>query len=168
LHWSRRESGSDELLVGPTIHRHRLGTHLRRFRESRSLRLEDVARELGVAPSTLSRIETGKSPTRTSYLYVMLDLYGIHNATAKRHLAELAREGQRNGWWASQDALLPTGMGSYLGMEQAAHHISSCTNYLVPGLLQTPDYAAAAWRATGPGLSPDNVEALVSVTLRQQ
>ena len=38
----------------------------RRLREARLLRLEDVAARLGVAPSTLSRIETGLAPARTS------------------------------------------------------------------------------------------------------
>jgi hypothetical protein len=36
--------------------------------------LEDIAATLDVAPSTTSRIETGKAPTRTSYLAVMLEL----------------------------------------------------------------------------------------------
>ena len=65
------------MLVGPTIRRRRLGSDLRRLREQRSLRLEEVAGQLGVAPSTLSRIETGKAPTRTSYLALLLNLYGV-------------------------------------------------------------------------------------------
>ena len=50
----------------PTVRRHRLGAELRRLREARSLRLKDVAAMLDVAPSTISRIETAKTPTRTS------------------------------------------------------------------------------------------------------
>src|SRR5580693_8015183 len=90
----RRQS----VLAGPTIRRRRLGTDLRRLREARSLKLEEVAVHLGVAPSTLSRIETGKAPTRTSYLAVMLDLYGVTDASQRALLADLAREGQRRGW----------------------------------------------------------------------
>jgi DNA-binding XRE family transcriptional regulator len=51
--------------TGPAARRRALGTALRQLREERSLRLEEVAARLGVAPSTLSRIETGKAPTRT-------------------------------------------------------------------------------------------------------
>ena len=41
-----------------------LGSELRRLREDHSIKLEEVASVLEVAPSTLSRIETGKAPTR--------------------------------------------------------------------------------------------------------
>ena len=51
---------------GPVMPRRRLGAELRRLREARFFRLEDVASVLDVAPSTLSRIETGKAPARTS------------------------------------------------------------------------------------------------------
>src|ERR1700722_20955783 len=92
---------------GPGIRRQRLGTQLRDLRQRRSLRLEDVAACLGVAPSTLSRIECGKAPTRTSYLTVMLDLYGIDDPQQRKHLTDLAREGQRKGWWTAPGNLLP-------------------------------------------------------------
>jgi len=52
--------------AGPTMRRRRLGADLRQLREQNSLRLEEVADHLGVAPSTLSRIETGKAPTRSN------------------------------------------------------------------------------------------------------
>jgi transcriptional regulator with XRE-family HTH domain len=41
--------------TSPIIHRRRLGAELRQIRESRSLRLEDVAAKLGVAPLDRSR-----------------------------------------------------------------------------------------------------------------
>jgi hypothetical protein len=56
-----------EVLASPVLRRHQLGRDLRQLREARSLRLEDVAAHADVAPSTLSRIQTGKAPTRTSY-----------------------------------------------------------------------------------------------------
>src|ERR1700683_4705912 len=113
------------LLAGPTIRRRRLGTDLRRLREERSLRLEDVAAHLGVAPSTLSRIETGKAPTRTSYLSLMLDLYGVDDSQRRRLLTDLAREGQRKGWWADSEDLLAAGAGNYLGLEAEASVLRS-------------------------------------------
>jgi hypothetical protein len=49
----------------PAAPRRILGAALRELREDRALRLEDAATRLGVAASTLSRIETGKAPART-------------------------------------------------------------------------------------------------------
>ncbi len=154
--------------AGPTILRHRLGTELRRLRETRALRLEDVAAWLGVAPSTMSRIETGKAPARTSYIYLMLDFYGVEDADQRRHLVDLAREGQRKGWWADHDDLLPRGTGEYLGLESAATEIRTLAIRTIPSLLQTADYAAAVIQATSPDLGDGQLDALVTLTLRRQ
>jgi transcriptional regulator with XRE-family HTH domain len=156
------------LLAGPTIRRRRLGTDLRRLREARSLRLEDVASHLGVAPSTLSRIETGKAPTRTSYLALMLDLYGVDDPQRRRLLTDLAREGQRKGWWADSEDLLAAGAGNYLGLEADASMLRSFAIQVVPGLLQTEPYATAVCRASRPDLGPEEVKRLVKLRLRRQ
>lgn len=156
------------MLAGPTIRRRRLGTDLRRLREERSLRLEDVAAHLGVAPSTLSRIETGKAPTRTSYLSLMLDLYGVDDPQRRRLLTDLAREGQRKGWWADSEDLLAAGAGNYLGLEAEASVLRSFAIQVVPGLLQTEQYATAVCRASRPDLTPEQIRKLVALRLRRQ
>jgi predicted transcriptional regulator len=51
---------------GPAISRQRLGAALRDMRLRHGILLTDAAAELGVAASTLSRIENGIAPTRTS------------------------------------------------------------------------------------------------------
>lgn len=156
------------MLVGPTIRRRRLGNDLRRMRESRSLKLEDVASCLGVAPSTLSRIETGKAPTRTSYLSIMLDLYEVTDPAQRRLLADLALEGQRKGWWVDFEELLPAGAGTYLGLEAEASALRAFGAQIVHDLLQTEDYARAVIRATRPDLTAEQAERLASVQLHRQ
>jgi transcriptional regulator with XRE-family HTH domain len=153
--------------VSPAILRHRLGHDLRRLREARPLRLEDVAAHLGVAPSTLSRIETGKAPTRTAYLYLMLDLYGVDDPDQRRMLADLAREGQRKGWWTRYDDCSP-GEHQYLGLETAAVLVRSYSVLAVPGLLQTPDYAVAAIRAARPDLTAARAARLAEIEKHRQ
>src|SRR5258708_11238553 len=150
------------VLAGPTVRRRRLGIDLRRLREQRSLRLEEVASQLGVAPSTLSRIETGKSPTRTSYLTLMLDLYGIDDADRRRIFMDLAREGQRKGWWAEFDDLLAAGVGDYLGLEAEAAALRAFGVLVVPGLLRTREYGRAVIPALRPELASEQRERLVA------
>ena len=65
------------MTMGPTVRRRRLGSELRKLREDHSIKLEEVAERLGVAASTLSRIETGKAPTKSVYLTAMLEMYGV-------------------------------------------------------------------------------------------
>src|ERR1700683_4508292 len=82
----------------PAVCRRELGRHLRRLREARSLRLEDSRAAIGIAASTLSQMQTGLAPTRTSYLYTLLSLYGHADEDQRKQLAHLAREGQRKEW----------------------------------------------------------------------
>src|SRR5580658_4974788 len=89
----------------PAFRGHRLGLSLRQMRQTSSLRLEDVAARLDLAPSTLPRIETGKAPARTSYVKMMLDLYGVDDPGQVRLLTDLAIEGQRKDSWADLESL---------------------------------------------------------------
>src|SRR5260221_1417510 len=128
------------VLAGPTVRRRRLGIDLRRLREQRSLRLEEVASQLGVAPSTLSRIATGQGPTRTSYLVFLLDLYGVDDADRRRIFLDLAREGQRKGWWVRFDDLLPAGAGNYLGLQAEAAPLPTFHEPVVARLLRSKGF----------------------------
>jgi transcriptional regulator with XRE-family HTH domain len=87
--------------------RYQLGSDLRQLREERRLRLEDAVAHLGIASSTLSRIETGKSPARTCFVNALMDLYGLDDTDRRAVLAEMAREGQREPWWARYRDALP-------------------------------------------------------------
>jgi transcriptional regulator with XRE-family HTH domain len=154
--------------TSPGLRRLELGQVLRALREDRGLRLEDVAFTLGVAPSTLSRIETGKAPTRTSYLKLLLDQYGINDPDYQRQLTDLAREGQRSSWWTDHKNLLPPGFGRYLDLEATASAVDIYAAQTIPGLLQTADYAHALTRLTRPDLKPGQVNDLVTLQLRRQ
>jgi hypothetical protein len=99
---------------------------------------------------------------------MMLDLYGVDDPDQRRLLADLAREGQRKGWWADARDLLPAGVGRYLGLESAAAQVCSFALTTVPALLQTADYAAAVERVARPGAGSVNVRKLVAVKLRRQ
>jgi transcriptional regulator with XRE-family HTH domain len=154
--------------AGPVMRRRRLGADLRQLRISKALRLEEVADHLGVAPSTLSRIETGKAPTRTSYLTFMLDLYGVDDPGQRRLFMDMAREGQRKGWWMAYDDVLPAGAGSYLGLEAEASALMVFAALAVPGLVRTPEYARALVVATRPWLSAEEVDRLVTLQMRRQ
>src|ERR1700751_4442805 len=111
------------MATGPTVRRRRLGTELRRLRDSAGYKLEEVAGLLGVAPSTLSRIETGKAPTKSAYLSHLLELYRVTDPGQRQILVDMAREGHRKGWWAAYDDVLPSGLGAgCLAGERAAAH----------------------------------------------
>src|SRR5215475_4906654 len=154
--------------VGPTVRRRRLGSELRRLRESQSMKLEEVAERLGIAPSTLSRIETGKAPTRTAYLNSMLELYGVTEPSQRQVLREMAREGHRKGWWAVWDGVLPTGFGIMVGLEAEAASLRVYEAQVVHGLLQTEDYARAVMTTVRTLQTPEEIERLVELRMQRQ
>jgi len=154
--------------VGPTVRRRRLGSELRRLRESQSIKLEEVAERLGLAPSTLSRIETGKAPTRTAYLTSMLEMYGVDDPGQRQVLLEMAREGHRKGWWAVWDGVLPTGFGIYVGLEAEAASLRVYEAQVVHGLLQTEKYARAVMSTVRRRQTPDEIDRLVKLRMQRQ
>jgi transcriptional regulator with XRE-family HTH domain len=156
------------MATGPTVRRRRLGAELRRLRDSAGYKLEEVAGILGVAPSTLSRIETGKAPTKSAYLSQLLELYQVTDAGQRQILVDMAREGHRKGWWAAYDDVLPSGLGVYVGLEAEASGLRSYEIGVVHGLLQTTDYARAILRASAPRHTADQIERLVNLRMERQ
>jgi transcriptional regulator with XRE-family HTH domain len=144
------------------------GAQLRRLREANSLKLEEVAEQLGLAPSTLSRIETGKAPTKTAYLTTMLGMYGIDDPAVRKVLVDMAREGHRKGWWSIYDDVLPSGFDIYVGLEAEASGLRSYETDVVHGLLQTTDYALAVLRELRPRDSDEQVARGVDLRMQRQ
>jgi transcriptional regulator with XRE-family HTH domain len=154
---------------GPTVRRRRLGSELRWLRQSQSIKLDVAADRLGIAPSRLSRIETGKAPTRTAYLNTLLDLYGVDDAAQRQVLLEMARTGQRKGRWPVWDGVLPSGSGIYVGLEAEAASMCSYDAHVVVGLLQTEDYARAVLTAVcRRQQTAEEIERLVELRMRRQ
>ncbi|HEX4830113.1 MAG TPA: helix-turn-helix transcriptional regulator [Trebonia sp.] len=156
------------MAMGPTVRRRRLGSELRKLRDAVGLKLEEVASELGVAPSTLSRIETGKAPTKSAYLNQMLEMYGVAEPAQRQVLVDMAREGHRKGWWAAFDDVLPSGFDIFVGLEAETTGIRSYENSVVHGLLQTADYARAVLRELQPRHTSDQVERQVDLRMARQ
>lgn len=153
---------------GPTVRRRRLGAELRRLRVAHGLKLDEVAAGLGVVASTLSRIEKGKAPIRTSYLRDLFDLYKVEDPGAKQLLVDMAREGHRKGWWADYDDVLPSGFDVFVGLEAEAKAVRVYEANFVPGLLQTREYATAILRGLHPRDSEDQIDRLVELRLLRQ
>src|ERR1700739_2266944 len=158
----------DVMTMGPTVLRRRLGSELRKLRDANGLKLEEVAGQLGVAPSTLSRIETGKAPTKSAYLNQMLEMYGVVEPGQRQVLVDMAREGHRKGWWAAYDDVLPSGYDIYVGREEETTSLRGYEICVVHGLLQTPDYARAVLGEMFPRYGHEQIDRLVDLRSAQQ
>jgi hypothetical protein len=117
-----------------------------------------------VAPSTLSRSESGQQAISVHLVKSMLDLYRADDRWDE--LLTLARATRQKDWW--QQYKLGT-RGNYVGLETEATRVRDFTTLHVPGLLQTPDYARALFVAGLVWEAGEALENAVAVrTIRQE
>jgi transcriptional regulator with XRE-family HTH domain len=128
---------------GPVVLRIVLGAELRRLRELAGLTPQQVARELDVSESKISRLERGRNAFKQDDVADLLFLYGVRDETVREELLSLARRANQPGWWHSYQDILPGWFQPYVGLEAAAQRIRTYEAHYIPGLLQTADYAAA-------------------------
>jgi transcriptional regulator with XRE-family HTH domain len=148
----------------PTIRRRRLGAELRRRREFAGVTIESVADRLECSASKISRIETGHTSATPRDVRDMLGIYGVSGDECEE-LVQISREARQKGWWHPYSAVLT---GAYVGLEAAAESIRAYEQQVVPGLLQTEDYARAMIRAARPDITANEVERRVSVRIGRQ
>jgi len=147
----------------PTVRRRELGALLRALRTEREWTAEYVAERLAVSSSKVSRLETGQRGASARDIRDLCDLYGV-DAEQRQRLTELASEGKQRAWW--QPLGLP--YSTYVGLEAEATSISDYGLGIMPGLLQTRDYARAVVRAAVPKWVPEVVEQRVQGRMARQ
>ncbi|MGV9993772.1 helix-turn-helix domain-containing protein [Streptomyces sp. NPDC003374] len=144
-----------------------LGKRLKQLREQAGVSFEEAARALEVTPLTVRRIEKAEVGLRIPYVRELLRTYGVPAAETEDFLA-LAREANRPGWWYKYRDVLPEWFKAYVSLESEASVIRLYEPHYVPGLLQTPDYAAALMRVGFPNESKDEIDRRVDLRLRRQ
>ena len=147
----------------PTVRRRELGALLRALRLEHGWTAEEVAEQLLVSPSKISRQETGQRGVSPRDIRALCDLYGVEGEQ-RQHLIDLASEGKQRAWWQATDLPYLT----YMGLEAEAASISDYGLGILPGLLQTPDYARAVVEAAVPKWVPEIVERRVHGRLDRQ
>lgn len=121
----------------PTLRGRRLARELRDFRNRVGLTQAEAARRVGWNKNKLSRIEEPSTRPAEGDVAALLQLYGVD---AARHPAilQLLEDSWQRGWWTAYgDAF----KDNFIMLEEQAPEINIYETMLVPGLLQTPEYA---------------------------
>jgi transcriptional regulator with XRE-family HTH domain len=126
--------------ASPTVRRRRLAAELRRLRERAGLTGDQVAARVGWSASKLSRFENGHAAPRAAEIRKLMALYDVEGRYADE-LVTLAQEAVGKGWWETFSSTLPPEYAALIGMEAEAQRALSWEPLIVPGLLQTGDYA---------------------------
>lgn len=151
-------------VTGQRVVRRALGRRLTRLRAATGKSRREVAEaKLGISEPTLHRIETGKGPVTVANVRALCWLYGA-DASITDALAELALGTSQEEWWDA-NPVVPDWFKLYVGLEASAIRICSYDGEVVPGELQTEQYARALFAAEQPA---DLETADGQITLRLQ
>ncbi|WP_433181659.1 helix-turn-helix domain-containing protein [Actinoallomurus sp. CA-150999] len=152
----------------PTLRRRRLAQQLRSLRDDAGMKSAEVAARLEWAPSKLTRMERNEGKRYdVNDIALLCEIYGTDDLL-REHLMQLARDGRKKGWWDPYHAWLSEELSNYIGLEAEAASVLAFEPLIVPGLLQTPEYARAiigGGRATAGG---EQVDAKVEIRMRRQ
>lgn len=151
-------------VTGQRVVRRALGRRLTRLRSASGKSRREVAdARLGMSEATLHRIETGKVPVTAANVRALCWLYGIDQSVTDA-LAELAVGTSHEEWWDT-NPVIPDWFKLYMGLEASASQLCTYEGEIVPGELQTEEYALAVFGAEKVAEGP---EARRHVTLRIQ
>ncbi|MFC8526152.1 helix-turn-helix domain-containing protein [Nocardia sp. NPDC057227] len=153
--------------AGSTLPRRQLARHLRELRQGTGMSIAEVAKRIERGYSTLQRLESGTADRiRLWDIEALCQVLGA-DATMTEALKGLAQQGNQSNWWHEYGDLIPPEFDVFIGLESAAARLTS-HHELVPGLLQTPSYAEALFRAAYPDEGSSEIARRVEMRLHRQ
>ncbi|MGW3725816.1 helix-turn-helix domain-containing protein [Streptomyces sp. NPDC000851] len=137
------------------------------LRERCGLTQTQVAQKAGVSTTTVSRYETWQDRARIRWATVKA-LADACEATPQECKALVAiAKSQADGWWVGNDAV-PEWMDPLVSFEYAAAYEHVFANSVIPGLLQTKEYALAVHQAREVRSSNEEIERMVDARVQRQ
>jgi transcriptional regulator with XRE-family HTH domain len=153
--------------TSPVVQRRRLRAELRRARLDAGLTQEQVAGAMDWSLSKLIRIENGTVGISTNDLKAILAHYKISDEARTAELLALSRGARERSWWNSYRDIPPR-LVQLIEYESASFIIRNFQPMLIPGLLQTEEYAATTLRILRPQDAAEDVNATVELRMKRQ
>ncbi|MFC9995733.1 helix-turn-helix domain-containing protein [Nocardia sp. NPDC127526] len=154
--------------TGSTLPRRQLGRLLREAREATGMSLEEAARLMEWGKSTLSRLERGKSErVRIRDVIGLCELFGTDEEKTAA-IRELAEQAPVRSWWRSYGDVIAARFNTYLGLEAGASELAIFQPLIVPGILQTTDYARTLDRQYFSRDTDEELDRRVGIRMQRQ
>jgi transcriptional regulator with XRE-family HTH domain len=153
--------------TGSTVPRRQLGRYLRNLRNKQHITVKVAAEQLEWSEAKIWRIETGQTSLRSHDVEIMCRIYAAPPDLTQA-LMGLAKETKARGWWHAYGDVIPENFDVYLGLEEAASQLAWYEPELVPGLLQTADYARAVIEADKPHVDAEEIGRRVALRIERQ
>jgi transcriptional regulator with XRE-family HTH domain len=152
----------------PAVQRRRLRTELRRARQKAGLTQDQVSTALEMSLSKIIRVEAGTVGISANDLRALLGLYHVDDPTEVDNLLTLARAGRERPWQSAYRDVVSPQLLQFIDFEAAALIIRNFQPLMIPGLLQTEEYARLMLGQLTADLSDHRIELLVEVRKRRQ
>ncbi|MES4887306.1 helix-turn-helix transcriptional regulator [Streptomyces sp. NPDC096012] len=152
--------------VDPSLNRRKLRLALRHARERAGLSQREAAERVEWSQSKLIRVETGTVSVSVSDLRALMWLYEITDPDLVHELEQAARGSKGPSWWSPYHDVVSPQYAQYLGYESAATSLNTYHPIVVPGHLQTRDYAEALLAPRG--LDPERVRRVVDLRMERR
>ena len=124
----------------PTVRGREVGDFLRRAMKDAGFTGEEMARKLDWSGSRVSRLLSGKRGGSDMDVSAFLAVCGVRSKERER-MVKLCREGQLSGYLQQYGTGLPKQVRILIDHENHATEIKVFAAILVPGLVQTAEYA---------------------------
>ncbi|GAB3139139.1 helix-turn-helix transcriptional regulator [Micromonospora sonneratiae] len=164
---STSHESSPGVLTSPIVQGWELGIRLRQRREEIGLTATAAGRAAGIIQAYVTGVETGKVKLPAKRLEQLIKIYELEPDDAAELEALRAGAAQR-GWWHEYSQLFPAEFIRFLGYEAGAERIRCYTTEVVPGLLQTEDYARAVIRGGTTTIRLTEVDRRVAARMTRQ
>ncbi|MFD8782288.1 helix-turn-helix domain-containing protein [Kitasatospora sp. NPDC059599] len=151
----------------PTLRQRRLGTEMRRMREQAGLGGSQLARILGLNPTQVTQMETGRIGVSAERLRTVASACSCSDRPLIDALAEMAVE-RRKGWWEDSRGAVSSDLLDLAELEDSATRLTAYTITFVPGLLQTDAYAASVFARAIPPLPHHEVDVRLRFRMNRQ
>jgi transcriptional regulator with XRE-family HTH domain len=152
----------------PLVQRRRLRAELKRARLEAGFTQESVAEEMDWSLSKIIRIETGAVGVSRNDLIALLRLYKVNDPERIEHLTVLGKIARQQSWYSTYRELVPPIYFQYIEYETSASVIRAYESLIIPGLLQTEQYAARVMSLYRIHLEPDLVRARAEIRMKRQ
>ena len=152
---------------GRTAARWHVGNVLRTLRQDAGVTVEQVEQARLASRPKLWRLETGQVRVTVPDVWALASFYSTDQATVDE-LTEWAKKTHDLGLWQPYREVIPEWFKLYVGLEEIAARIDTFEDSVVPGELQTPEYARALWRGAWPDLPAADVEPHIALRMRRQ
>lgn len=154
-------------LSGTTLPRRQLGRALRDARHARGSTLDQVARDTEFSRSTLSRMELGQyEKIKVREVEYLCRYYGLPEARTQ-YLMAVAAQSNTKIWWQDYRHYLHEGFNTYLELELYATEFRFYQPLVMPGLLQTAEYARAIFCAYAPDDPQSEIDKRVELRMQR-